>query len=108
MGENVSGRAKIPPPKKSFFWSSDSFDQDYSLLGLLGTAVHVFGVVGARAAQVQKAEARLQAEALLGAGGGAAVAVVVGGGGGGGRGRSIVQIPLCTFCPVTCSTEEGQ
>lgn len=77
--------------------SSDSFDQDHSLpgLGLLGTVVRVFGVVGARAAQVQEAEASLQAEALLGAGGGAA-AVVVGG-------WSVVQISLCTFCPVTCT-----
>lgn len=83
--------------------SSDSFDQDHSLpgLGLLGTVVRVFGVVGARAAQVQEAEASLQAEALLGAGGGAA-AVVVGGG------WSVVQISLCTFCPVTCTGGKTQ
>lgn len=85
---------------QSSFWSSDSFDQHHSLagLGFLGTVVRVFGVVGTRAAQVQKAEARLQAEALLcarsGAGGGGDVVVVVGC-------RSVVQIALCTLGPVT-------
>lgn len=59
------------------------------------------------APQVQEAEARLQAEGPFGAGGGAAAAAV-GGGGGGVDGGSVVETPLSTFCPVTCSTDGGQ
>lgn len=83
---------------------SDSFDQDHGLAGLslVGTAVCVFGVVGAWASQVQKAEACFQAKALLDAGSRAvAVAVAVGGGG------SVVQFPLCTFRPVAYKTSLG-
>lgn len=94
--DGVKVEAKIP---------SDSFDQDHVLplpgLGLLGAVVRAFGVGGAGAAQVQEAEASLQAEALLGAGCGADVVVVVSGG-------SVVQIPLRTFSPITCSTGEGR
>lgn len=81
-----------------------SFDQDHGLpgLSLVGTVVCVFGVVGARASQVQKAEACFQAKALLDAGS-RAVAVAVAGGGG-----SVVQIPLCTLCPVAYTTGGGQ
>lgn len=52
------------------FSSSDSFDQNNCLtrFSLLGTALLVFGVTDSRASQVKEAEARLQAEALLGVG----------------------------------------
>lgn len=99
----MAGRTPPTPP-------SDSFDQDRARpgLSLVGTVVCVFGVVGARAAQVQKAEASLQAEVLLDAGSraaavAAAVAVAVGAAGGG-----VVQFLLCTFCPVAYNTGEGQ
>lgn len=94
------GRVRIPLNKFSFC-PSDSFEQDSGLTGLslLGAVVHFFGVVGARASQVQEAEAGFQAEGLLGAGCGAVVVVC---------GGSVVQIPLCTLCPVTCREGEGQ
>lgn len=82
---------------KFSFSSTDSFDQDHGLPSFCS-----LGVVGTWAAQVQEAEAGFQAEALLGVGGWGGAAVVVVGGG------SVVQISLCTFCPVTCSTDGGQ
>lgn len=87
-----------------YFPPSDSFDQHHGRpgLGLVGTVVCAFGVVGAWASQVQKAEACFQAKALLDAGSRAGV-----GGGGVGCG-AVVQIPLCTFCPVTYNTGEGR
>lgn len=108
LGEDGSRQSQSLSNKFSF-WSSNSFDQDHSLPGLrlLGAAC-VFGGFRTRAAQVQKAEACFQAEALLGAGSGAAVVVGGGRGGGVGGGWSVVKIPLCTFCTVTCSPGEGQ
>lgn len=72
-----------------------SFHQDHSLarLRLLGAA----GLT--RPPQVQEAEVCLQAEALPGSGGGAAAIVVARG--------SVVQVLLCTFGPITCSTAPG-
>lgn len=96
-GKFLNGVKLLNGSVQQRFGPLDPCDQDYSLLGLLGSAVRVFG--GAGPAQVQEAEGRLQAEALLGEGGGAT------GGGGGGvvvGGRSVVHhVALGSFCSVT-------
>lgn len=58
-------RMRLDADLQSSPFSSDLFDQQDILLQLLGTAVLVFGAVGSRASQVEKAEARLQGKGFL-------------------------------------------